>query len=132
MCIIGSKKNIVSIFKERLSDTSLQFLHFCSEFPFFPSVYHQLPAPRLRFIRKMEVPNLSEKLLYIFQITRHHIPQDRNFYRPLGRPHLTFSFCRKDDETIRASLRCLVQNSEILCWKVFGKRVDFFTFFFFT
>jgi len=95
---------------------------------FLPYFTNYLPRGFILY-RKMEVSNLSEKLLYIFQITRRHIPQDRNFYRPLGRPHLTFSFYCKSDENIPASLRYLIQNSEILCWKVFAKRVDFFTFY---
>lgn len=58
----------------------------------FPFRISPTPCPRgLVLYRKMEVSNLSEKLLYIFQITRRHIPQDRNFYRPLGWHHLTCS-----------------------------------------
>jgi hypothetical protein len=99
--------------------------------PFFPFRMPPTTCPEASFytVRWGGVSNWSEKLLYIFQISRRHIPQDRNFYRPLGRLHLTFSFYRKSDENITASLRYLIQNSEILGWKVFGKRVDFFTFY---
>jgi hypothetical protein len=59
----------------------------------FPIHISQTSLPRgFVLCHKIEVSNLSEKLLYIFQITRRKIPRDRNFYRSLGWTYLTCSF----------------------------------------